>query len=343
MRALIALIALTMPVAIHHAQEAKPEQPKLPFTAAQAQEFLLPWRVATYTQTMWTGPDPEHKKATVSITYRDVTDEGLVIDYSDTRMGKGQKPKTVDWKEFMEGNESNIKGTTVRQEKLTVLGAEIDAHAYSVKLDQEEGRTSVRTIWYAASYPGVIVKSHEVHHEAQGREVPGGGPLLDVTVELTSLKVAPAGLPWTQKQVQEFYAKAPQFTWETTDSDGEKFKTVQGVSEANDEGFTAIEGIIRGEDKVPGKPHKVTWDRLLEGLTLPAKDTTTTEETIETPAGKFKCVLLTNERGRMGGIQTTKVWLSKDHAGLMVKWEQDVPSKGESRVTTKVLTELKVK
>lgn len=341
MKALIALIALTLPVAIHQAQQAKPEQPKLPFTAEQAQEFLLPWRVATYTQTMWTGPDPTKKKETVAITYRDVTDDGVTIEFSNAG-ARGQKPKTVSWKEFMEGNESNIKDTTVRQEKLTVLGAEVDAHAYTVKLDHEEGRTSVRTMWYAASYPGVIIKSHEVHHEAEGRAVPGGGPLLDVTVELTALKIVPASLPWDAKQVQDYYAKAPQFTWETIDPDGEKTKTVQGISEANDDGFTSLVGIVKGEVPIAGKPHKVTWERLLEGLTLPLKDTKATEETIETPAGKFTCILLTNERGRMGGVQTTKVWLSKDHPGLMVKWEQDVPSKGESRVTTKVLTELKV-
>lgn len=344
MRYAIALCVALCPFVLTHAQD-KPADVRLPYTQEQAREFLLPWRTATYTETS-NGSMSEVRTSvrTVTLEWRDVTDDGFTLAETNMEEGKAGRPwsKTYTWQAYMDSLQADLKDAKISDVQRTFMGREMDLKHYLVKRENVDGEGTSRTLqyWFSAEFPGVFMRREINDKPAPGRDIVGTEP--HSVTEINSLAVSACKLPWTQKQIQEFYAKAPQFTWETSDPYGDKFKTVEGVSNAGDDGFTRLEGVVRGDDKVPGKPHKVTWDRLLESLTLPAKDTKSSEETIETPAGKFKCVVLEHERLRGGGVQTTKVWLSKDHPGLMVKWVQDMPSKGEPRVTTKVLTELKV-
>lgn len=149
------------------------------------------------------------------------------------------------------------------------------------------------------------------------------------------------GLPWTTDEIKKSVKKGATMLFKNEQVMGEKTTTNYTKMEftaVTEEGYTSKSTNLDAEKKEIGKPKEKTekWADYMAKMKFTKADTTVSEESIETPAGKFDCKVYTQVQKRGGGEMTIKFYFPKDKPGMLAK----VTGEGNGFKMTQVLEEL---
>ena len=144
-------------------------------------------------------------------------------------------------------------------------------------------------------------------------------------------------LPWTVDQIKAAIKVGATMLFKNEQSMGEHGSTnytKMEITAVTDEGYTMKTTNFDAEKKEKGKARERTgkWTEYLVKTKFTKADTTVTEESIETPAGKFDCKVYTQVQKNDGGDVTIKFYFPKDKAGTLAKFTGEGPGYKMSQV-----------
>jgi len=137
-------------------------------------------------------------------------------------------------------------------------------------------------------------------------------------------KAESIGLPWTADEIKASIKTGASMLFKNEQTMGEKTTTSytkMEITAVTDEGYTMKTTNLDAEKKELGKAKEKTekWTEYMAKMKFTKADTTVTEESIETPAGKFDCKVYTQVQKKGGQEMTIKFYFPKDKAGTLAK------------------------
>ncbi|CAG0967576.1 hypothetical protein PLCT2_01142 [Planctomycetaceae bacterium] len=155
-------------------------------------------------------------------------------------------------------------------------------------------------------------------------------------------KVEALGLPWTADEIKAAVKVGATMLFKNEQTMGEKTTssyTKLEITAVTEEGYTMKTSNLDAEKKELGKAKEKTekWTEYMSKMKFTKADTTVSEESIETPAGKFDCKVYTQKQSRGGQEMTLKFYFLKDKAGTLAK----LTGEGGGFKMTQVLEEWK--
>lgn len=259
-----------------------------------------------------------------------ITDKGFLgttVSRSKDGDVRVEKSKEKTWDEYLGELKKRIKGAAITDEEITVPGGKYACKRYSVA-----AAASTVTYWLAEKVPGMFVKA-ENRITSEGKEISQCWELADIDVPMVRM-------PWTPKQIAESWKDGVKIAY-AIEAGPEKGTLTLDVSVADAKGFTASQTEEVNGKKSTKENETTTWAKYLREFSVPRKDAKISEETIETPAGKFECKVVVRVREGETRKTTTTFYFSKNEPGVLVKMVK-LEERGEKKETESfTLTELK--
>jgi hypothetical protein len=294
-----------------------------------AEETALPWTQEeirnkwddgiTFEFTLTNDGKPDGGMRLEAETITEKSFVGTTVSISNEREERVEKAKEKTWEVYLGELTQRIKGAAITDEEITVPAGKYKCKRYAVPA----AAASV-TYWFAADLPGIFIKA-ENRMMKDGKEI-------SQTWELAAVGVPLVQFPWSYKQVQESWKDGATLKYD--DENGEQKGTVAFKVESTDnDGLTA--SMTFGDKAMPAKHQK--WAKFYREFTCPRAIATISEETIETPAGKFECQVIKWERKKT----VNTVYIAKSEPGLLVKAVRKDFNGKEERTNTVTLTEFK--
>lgn len=139
------------------------------------------------------------------------------------------------------------------------------------------------------------------------------------------------GLPWTADEIKKSVKKGSSMLFKNEQTMGEKTTvtyTKVEITAVTDEGYTLKNTNLDSDKKEVGTPSEKTekWADYMAKMKFTKADTTVTEGSVETPAGKFDCKVYTQVQKRGRGELTVKFYFPKDKPGTLAKVEAQTPA-----------------
>lgn len=259
-----------------------------------------------------------------------ITDKGFLA--TTVSIGKEgdervEKSKEKTWDDYLGELKKRIKGAAITEEELTVPSGTYACKRYAIPA----GASSVN-YWFSDKVPGMFVKA-ENRMTQDGKEISQVWELADIDVPMVRM-------PWSRKQMAASWKDGVKIAY-AIEAGSEKGSLLLEVSAADVNGFTASQ-----TEEVNGKKHTresetTTWAKYLREFKSPRKDAKLSEETIETPAGKFECMVVTTVKEGETRKTTQTFYFAKNEPGLLAKMVK-LEERGEKKETESfTLTEFK--
>jgi len=322
MQRLIAMVAVLMGLTLAGtnvtADKAPPREDPKPEPKEEKSE--LPWGVEEIRK-MWGDGiafDFELKVDGVidggmCLESENITDTGFLA--TTVSIGKDgdervEKSKEKTWDEYLGELKKRIKGAAITDEEITVPNDTYACKRYAIPA----GASSV-TYWLSEAVPGMFVKA-ETRTTSEGKETCQCWELADIDVPMVRL-------PWTRKQIIESWKEGVKISYAI--AAGVDLGTSEmKVTAVDIRGYTAMGSEELNGEKTTSENRTNTWTRYLREINLSRKDSKISEETIETPAGKFLCMVITlvlehTTKDEKKSKVTQKRYLAKEEPGLLVK------------------------
>jgi hypothetical protein len=309
--------------------EPKADEIKLPWTK---EDMAKDWARGRAYRFDIAGSNPIKRTARIEIDA--VTADGFSMDTFMKEAGKdevAEGAKTKTFEEHLEKLLKRLKGSKQSEETVEVPFGKISCFCFT-KESKGETSTTIEKYWLASSVPGMFIKAeHSVSADKQ----------VDFeSWSLANVDILRVKLPWTAKEIAAVWKDGAMFKLNVTSSAGSGWIKLT-ATDVTDEGFMGTEDGEMGGEAHTGKPNKMTWDSFIRQFAEAKCDTVITDETIETPAGKFECALYTTTDKRPGHEGVQKAWYVKKSPGLFAKVTAE-NKKGETITTeTWELTEYK--
>ncbi len=131
-------------------------------------------------------------------------------------------------------------------------------------------------------------------------------------------------LPWTSEEIKKSIKAGASMLFKVEQTMGEKTTssyTKMEITAVTEEGYTMKTSNLDAEKKEMGKAKEKTekWADYMAKMKFTKADTTVTEESIETPAGKFDCKVYAQVQKKGGQEMTIKFYFPKDKPGTLAK------------------------
>ncbi len=339
MQRLIAIVAvmlgLTLAGSNVTADRAPPREDPKPEPKEEKSE--LPWDVAAI-RNLWGDGIAFEFELKVDGVYdggmclesENITDAGfLATTVSRSKDGdeRVEKSKEKTWDEYLAELKKRVKGAAITDEEITVPSGKYACKRYAIPA----GASSVN-YWFSDKVPGMFVKA-ENRTMKEGKELSQCWELADIDVPMVRF-------PWTPKQIAESWKDGVKISY-AIEAGPEKGSLTLDVSATDVKGFTASQ-----TEEVNGKKHTrenetTTWAKYLREFKSPRKDAKVSEETIETPAGKFECLVVTTVKEGETRKTTQTLYFARKEPGLLAKMVK-LEERGEKKETESfTLTEFK--
>ena len=322
------MLGLTLAASSAMADKAPPREDPKP-EEKPAEESSLPWTVEEIRKKWDQGITFEFiltndgkQDGGMRLEAENITETsflGTTVSISNDREERVEKAKEKTWEVFLRELTERIKGAAITDEEITV-----PAGKYKCKRHSVAAATSNVNYWFCADLPGIFIKA-ENRMTRDGKEI-------SQTWELAEVGKPMVAFPWNYKQVQESWKDGAKLVY--ADENGEDKSTVEfSVESTDNEGLTAT--LKFGDKAMPAKHQK--WGKFYREFTCPRAIAKISEETIETPAGKFECKVIQWEVKK----SVNTVHVAKNEPGLVVKAVRVDSNGKESRTNTVTLTEFK--
>lgn len=305
--------------------EPKPkEEPAQPWTVEQIRKMWADGISFEFALTSDGKPDGGMK-----LEVEKVTDKGFVgvtVSISADGDEKVEKEKEKTWEQYMDEFKARLKGATITEEEIEVPNGKYAAKRYAMA-----AASMTANYWFSSEVPGMFIKA-ENRTTRDGKEIVQSWELVDIDVPMVRL-------PWTRKQIIESWKNGVKIAYAVAAGEETGLLALE-ITGADLKGFSAtMTEEVNGKKKSDTETTK--WNEYLSEISAPRKDAKVSEETIETPAGKFECVVITrvNEHEKMK--RTTSNYVAKNEPGLLVKQVkiEEWPDRKETETVT--LTEFK--
>ncbi|CAG0998198.1 hypothetical protein PLCT2_02896 [Planctomycetaceae bacterium] len=259
-----------------------------------------------------------------------ITDKGfLATTVSISKEGdeRVEKSKDKTWDEYLAELKKRFKGATITDETIKVPSGEYACKRYSIP-----AAGSSVNYWLCDKVPGMFIKA-ENRMEKDSTETVQSWELADIDVPMVRM-------PWSRKQCAESWKDGVKIAY-AIEAGPEKGTLTLDVSAADAKGFTASQTEEVNGKKSTKENETTTWAKYLREFSVPRKDAKISEETIETPAGKFECKVVVRVREGETRKTTTTFYFAKNEPGVLVKMVK-LEERGEKKETESfTLTELK--
>jgi hypothetical protein len=310
LRTLIAFCALLALVTVPQAQEdgAKVE---LPWQVEDLRKTFEVGMSAKWRQQVETGKEKSVRFLESRCTeagQKSFTVEKVWTD--DAGRESARRSETTNWSAHPANYTFTPKDTEAGDETIKVAAGEFETRRVRQTL-KDGGETYVSTFWFIKKLPGIFARF----------ETKGGGTVILMELQhFTSASDAFAPLPWSVEDVKKSWAPGVVFQYDIAAQKRPNLTFKSVISAVNAEGFTVVETSRseRGQEET-SQPRTRKWGEYLKGLQFDKPRTEVSEETVETPAGKFPCRLYTLVRKGDSFSGTQKVWLAQKEPGLIVK------------------------
>lgn len=308
------LLALFLTIPGQVAADIPPEKPKpeadglkLPWTQEEVAKDYARGRAYRFDVS---GANPVKRKARLEID--EVTAEGFTMT---SFIQEGDKPENSDkpakktYAAHLEGLLKRLQGATVSEESVEVPYGKFSCTCYTKESGDDTAHT-IEKYWLTATVPGMFIKAE--HSVSADKKVDfESWSLADVDI----LRVK---LPWTNAEIAAAWKDGATFKLSITGASGTGFVRLT-ASEVTAEDFSAKEEVEMDGKALPSNTRKMTWDKFIRQLAEAKCDTVISDESIETPAGKFECACYTTTTKREGMEMVQKAWYVKKSPGLFAK------------------------
>jgi hypothetical protein len=323
--AIAVLLGLLLAASNVMADKAPPREPK---PEPKEEGVTLPWDVEAIRNLWGDGIAFEFELKVdgvndggMCLESENITDKGfLATTVSIDKEGdeRVEKAKEKTWDEYLGELKKRLKGSKVDEEEITVPAGTYACKHYVM----DAGDTKI-SYWLSEKVAGMFVRA-ENRMKRDGKEISQCWELADIDVPMVRF-------PWTRKQCAESWKGGVKIAY-AIESGPEKGSLTLEVSAADAKGFTASQ-----TEEVNGKKHSkenetTTWAKYLHEFSAPRKDAKVSEETIETPAGKFVCMVVTTVKEGETRKTTQTFYLAKNEPGLLVKMIK-LEERGEKKET----------
>ena len=335
------MLGLTLAASSAMADKAPPREDPKPEEKPK-EDPAAPWTIESMRKSWGDGVAFEFELSSdgkpdggMKLEVEKVTDKGFVgvtVSISADGDEKVEKDKEKTWEQYMDEFKARLKGATVTDEEIKV-----PCGTYATKRYTVPTAGSTASYWVSKAVPGMFIKA-ENRSTRDGKEISQVWKLFDIGVPMVRL-------PWTRKQIIESWKDGVKLGYEVA-AGVEEGSVVIDVTAVDALGFTATQSTELNGEKSTKESAATPWNRFLHKINLPRKGSKISEETIETPAGTFVCMVvsITSEQttpdDKKSKVTRTQ-YLAKEEPGLLVKSVLLDENDGHLRTESLTLTEFK--